>query len=175
MTKFSPIYLRQKIKDLEHSGDEIVHEIHDNLHNSFIAPFDHEDISVLISRIDDVLDHMYTSVNRIYLYRFEELPEKSIELFTILIKAIRELDIMISNLHKFNRNFDAISKSAIEINRLENEADDVLNAALVELFSNSKDAVSIIKLKEIYEHIENATDMCEDAANIINNIVMKHR
>ncbi len=163
---------QQKIKDIEHQGDDFVHEIFEELNKTFITPIDHEDISKLASAFDDVLDYIDGTATRLVLYEIEKPDENMIKLAEVLVKQTTELNIALSGLRDLN-NSKEIEKRCIEVNRLENIADDIYKTSVAQLFK-TKDAIEIMKLKEVYERLEFATDKCEDAANVISDIVVKN-
>jgi len=163
---------QQKIKDIEHQGDDFVHEIFEELNKSFITPIDHEDISALASAFDDVLDYIDGAAARFILYEIKKPEENMIKLAEVLLKQATELNTAISGLRNI-KNPKEIEKRCIEVNRLENVADDIYKSSVADLFKRT-DAIEIMKLKEIYERLEFATDKCEDAANVISDIVVKN-
>lgn len=163
---------QQKIKDIEHQGDDFVHEIFEELNKTFITPIDHEDISALASAFDDVLDYIDGTATRLVLYEIEKPEESMIKLAEVLVKQATELNTALSGLRNL-KNPKEIEKRCIEVNRLENVADDIYKTSVAQLFKR-KDAIEIMKLKEVYERLEFATDKCEDAANVISDIVVKN-
>lgn len=163
---------QQKIKDIEHQGDDFVHEIFEELNKTFITPIDHEDISALASSFDDVLDYIDGTATRLVLYEIEKPEEGMIKLAEVLVKQATELNIALAGLRNI-KNPREIEKRCIEVNRLENVADDIYKTSVAQLFKR-KDAIEIMKLKEVYERLEFATDKCEDAANVISDIVVKN-
>lgn len=163
---------RAEIKRVEHESDKIVHDIFQELNKSFITPIDREDISELTSRLDDIMDYAYAAVNRIYLYNIKEPTPPMKELAQCLANAMNQIINALSKLRHL-KNSKEIGSCCIEINRLENQADEILNNAMSQLFKEN-DPIKIIKLKEVYECLEFATDKCEDVANVINNILVKH-
>jgi uncharacterized protein len=165
--------LIKEIEHLEHTGDNITHMIFNELSRNFITPFDREDIHALTSAIDDVLDFIHGSSKRIELYRVEVLDDSVIKLAEIILKGSLELNVAVVNL-KNMKNLDAIKESCVKINSLENEADDVFNRSIASLFETEKDAIQIIKIKELLSSLETATDKCEDAANVIQSILIKY-
>lgn len=162
---------QQKIKDIEHQGDDFVHEIFEELNKTFITPIDHEDISALASAFDDVLDHIDGTATRLVLYEIKKPEENLIKLAEVLVKQTTELNNALSGLRNI-KNPKEIEKKCIEVNRLENIADDIYKSSVAQLFKQ-RDAIEIMKLKEVYERLEFATDKCEDAANVISDIVVK--
>jgi predicted phosphate transport protein (TIGR00153 family) len=163
---------QQKIKDIEHQGDDFVHEIFEELNKTFITPIDHEDISKLASAFDDVLDYIDGTATRLVLYDIQKPEENMIKLAEVLLQQTTELRYAISGLHKI-KNPKEIEKRCVEVNRLENVADDIYKTSVADLF-RQKDAIEIMKLKEVYERLEYATDKCEDVANVISDIVVKN-
>jgi hypothetical protein len=163
---------QRKIKSIEHRGDNIVHEIFEALNKTFITPIDHEDISVLASALDDILDNIDGTATRLTLYEIESPKENMANLAQVLVKQVTELNTAISDLRN-RKNADRIEKRCIEVNRLENVADDIYKESIAKLFKR-KNAIEIMKLKEVYERLEFATDRCEDAANVISDIVAKN-
>ncbi len=160
-----------KIKEIESEGDDLEHEIFANLNTTFITPIDHTDISELTVSLDDILDCINGTSNRLNLYGVTTPPESLKELARVLQQQINELNKAVAGL-KNAKSHAGILNICIEINTLENKADDIYHAAIAKLF-RSNDAVQIIKLKEIYDSIERSTDKCERAANILKDIVMK--
>lgn len=163
---------QQNIKDIEHQGDDFVHEIFEELNKTFITPIDHDDISALASAFDDVLDYIDGTAIRLVLYEIESPDDTMLKLAEILVMQTTELDMAISALRNI-KNPKEIEKRCIEVNRLENVADDIYKTSVAQLFKR-KDAVEIMKLKEVYDRLELATDKCEDAANVISDIVVKN-
>ncbi|HEY4716728.1 MAG TPA: DUF47 family protein [bacterium] len=163
----------RKIKDIEHESDNITHSTIEKLNKTFITPFDREDIHELITKMDDILDFVEAVSQRIWLYRIEKPNEEVKQLAYTLLKAVKELRLAIKELKNL-KNSQIILAKCIEINRLENEGDQLLRKAIANLFLNTSDPITIIKLKEIYETIEFSIDRCEDVANIIEGIVLKN-
>jgi uncharacterized protein Yka (UPF0111/DUF47 family) len=160
------------IRDAEQEGDMLTHEVMRRLNKTFITPLDREDIHALISRLDDVLDLIWASADRAVLFKLNDpLPEavdlsKTLhETTDIIIKAINCLK---------DKKYSYIQEYCIEINRLENRGDRIFREALVKLFDTIKDPILVIKWKEVYENLEDASDKCEDVANILEGIVLKH-
>jgi predicted phosphate transport protein (TIGR00153 family) len=163
--------MRSMIKDIERQGDDIVHSIYDHLVKTFITPIDREDISKLASLYDDVLDYIYAVVNRLFLYEIRS-PTEPMQKFTdLVVKSVQEIDFAFASIRKVKA--PEVESRIIEVDRLENEADVVLNEAVAALFK-SNDAISIIKLKEIYELMETITDKCEDVVQVIRDIILEY-
>ena len=164
---------RKLIKDIEHRGDDTVHTIFEELNKTFITPIDREDIIALASDLDNVLDMIDAAANRLDLYKIVEPNEAMIDISEVIVEAtsaLRKAVGMIRNM----RQADDVEKIAVEVNRLENVADDLMNTAVADLF-REKDVVYILKAKEIIEQLEEATDYCEDVANVLSDIVAKNR
>jgi len=164
----------KELKELEHRGDVITHEIIARLHRTFVTPIDREDITLLIQRLDDVMDFIEAAGRTAFLYRIVQPTERARELARIVVKMAYKLNEVIPRL-RHRDQFPWILKQCVEINTLENEADDVQHAALAELFEVCHlDACEVIKWRELYDHLENATDRGEDVANVLEGIVLKH-
>jgi predicted phosphate transport protein (TIGR00153 family) len=162
---------RKSIKELEHSSDEVVHQIYERLNKSFITPFAHEDLARLTSRLDDILDYIYAAVNRLVLYRVGEIPWQVRQFAEIIERCVQDVQRGVMGLRRLNH--DEINGASIEVNRLENEADELLNQAVASLF-DGRDPMEVIKMKEIYEFLEAVTDRCEDVTDVLRDILIKH-
>lgn len=165
--------LIKEIEHIEHTGDNITHMIFNELGRNFITPFDREDIHALTSAIDDILDLIHGSAKRIEMYKVTEISEAMIILSDIILKGSIELNVAVVNLEGM-KHIDEIKEACVRINSLENNADDVFNMAIARLFDEEKDAIKLIKVKEILQVLETATDKCEDAANVIESIIIKY-
>ncbi|HUI09562.1 MAG TPA: DUF47 family protein [Bacteroidota bacterium] len=163
----------RKIEELEHKGDEITHQIFKALGTTFITPFDREDIHILASKLDDILDFIQGAATRIVLYRVDRISPEAERLAQLVYEAVVELHKAIGRLRDL-RNADAINESLVRINSMENEADDLFERAIASLFETCHDPIQLIKLKELLVSLETATDQCEDAANAIESILVKH-
>ena len=163
--------MRDRIKDIEHKGDDIVHSIYERLVKTFITPIDREDISKLASLYDDVLDYIYAVANRLYLYEIKSPTEPMRRFTDIVVKSVQEIDFAFASIQKIKA--PEVEARIIEVDRLENEADEVLNESVADLFKTS-DAVAIIKMKEIYELMEAITDRCEDVVQVIRDIILEY-
>ncbi len=164
--------LAKKIADLEHVGDDITHSIFTALSTNFITPFDREDIHYLATSLDDIVDFIHGSATRLTLYKVEECTPAMKKLAEILVKQTKEIDIAIQNMRGME-NITRIREALVRINSLENNADDVFDEAVSNLFLMERDAVKIIKVKEVLSNMETATDKCEDVANVIESIIIK--
>jgi uncharacterized protein len=161
---------KTRIKDVEHACDQLTHQITNKLNKSFITPFDREDIYTLAVALDDICDYIDAGVRAIVMYDIQEQNQYSRQLARIIKDLGVEIRGAVSVLNKPNN----ITERFREIHRLENEGDDVYFRAIGDLFKNEKDPIAVIKWKEFYEILENATDRCESVANIIESIVLKH-
>lgn len=159
-----------EIRTLEHEGDILTHDIIRKLNQTFVTPFDREDIYALAGRLDDVLDLMEGTVNRMKMYKIEKVTPELITIAKIVLQSSEEIARAMGKMHDIQR----IADHCIEINRLENEADLVTRQIIAHLFENSRDPIEIMKWKELYEYLELATDKCEDVANILEGIMLKN-
>ncbi len=159
----------QKITDIEHQGDELTHGILTKLNQTFITPFDREDIHRLASSLDDVLDYINTAAERLLVYRISNPPPAAAELAQVIVRQCEQLEKAVALLGKNKGVLDY----CVEINRLENEADEIARQAIGRLFEREKDPIALIKLKELFETLERATDKAEDAANVLETVVLK--
>jgi uncharacterized protein len=160
----------ERIKDIEHTGDNLTHTLLTRLNQTFVTPFDREDIQALSSRIDDVLDLIDAAASRIVTYKISHIRAGVADLAQILYETTRQVVVVVGALNKH----DAVLEKCIEINRLENEADRLSRILIARLFDEEKDPVQIIKWKEIIEVIEAAVDKCEDVANVIETVTLKN-
>jgi predicted phosphate transport protein (TIGR00153 family) len=160
----------ERIRDLEHAGDTLTHELVKRLNTTFITPIDREDIYALASRLDDVLDLIDAVADRVFLYRISTPTEGCLDMAKIIVKTAEATDRAVHCLRTLSPYYH---KHAIEVNRLENEADRLLRDLLAGLFEGV-DPVEIIKWKEIYETMEAVTDRCEDVVNVIEGIALKN-
>lgn len=164
--------LRREIEDVEHDGDITTHEIADRLNQTFVTPFDHEDIRALSGRLDDILDYILATADRMYLYEAGEPSAEMANLTSVLAETTRVVERAVGGLRDVKKS-RRILDYCIEIHRLENVGDEQSRLALAALFRGS-DALHALKWKEIYDHVETAIDKCEDVAVIVESIVVKH-
>ncbi len=161
------------IKDIEHRGDETVHTVFEELNKTFLTPIDREDITALASALDSTLDMIDAAANRLALYEIEVPNAAMLDLGEVIVLATSELQravAMIRDMRKGNE----VERICVEVNRLENVADDLMNNGVAALFKET-DPIVIIKFKEIIERLEESTDYCEDVANILSDIVAKNQ
>lgn len=160
----------KQLEDLEHEGDKITHQIIRKLNRTFITPIDREDIHSLTVALDDVMDLIEAVAARMSLYKIKEPTEEARKLTQVILKSAEEIVKAVSNLERM----DDVMEHCIEINRLENVADDISREAIANLFEKGNDPIEVIKWKEIYETLETATDRCEDVANIVESVALKN-
>lgn len=162
-----------EITELEHEGDSITHQIAAMLHRTFVTPFDREDIAALAHRMDDIIDFIHAAADALYIYKIDTPTQRSRELADVIVKAAMEVEKVVPLLRR-RSDLKKIPEHCVELNRLENAADKIYRSALGELFDDDKDTAEIIKWREIYEHMESATDRCEDVANVLEGVALKH-
>jgi len=162
--------LASKIKDLEHLGDELTHTVISELNKTFITPIDREDIHDLSMALDDVLDMIDATAGRIVLFQIRVPIREVPELASVLLSQVKEISAAVTSL----QDNDHVVERCVEINRLENDADRLFQAAIGSLFQEVKDPIDVIKRKEIIESMERATDKAEDVSNVLETIVVKN-
>lgn len=160
----------RKIKSIEHRGDEMTHQLLIKLNQTFITPFDREDIHLLASSLDDVLDFVNAAGDRLLTYKITQPSPSAKVLADIIVKQSEELTKAVSLLGKNG----SVLNHCVEVNRLENEADQVSREAIGRLFEGGFDAITLIKLKELLEILEVATDKAEDVADVLETVVLKN-
>ena len=160
----------KKIQGIEHQGDQITHRIFDKLNKTFITPIDSEDIYSLTSELDDVLDAIEGIASRFLNFRITEPTPEAKDLVHLIWRAAEEINKALGNL----RDLDHTLPFCVEINRLENEADDIVESLIGRMFEEEEDIRKLLKWKEIYSRMEVAADRCEDVANVIEAIVVKN-
>ncbi len=166
------IPLFRQIEKLEHTGDEITHQIFNETSKTFITPFDREDLQRLASGLDDILDYIHGSAKRIELYKVETMHPSMVKLAELIMSCSNELYNAISGLRSM-KNQMKVREALVRVNSIENHADDIFDNAVARLFEDEKDAIQIIKIKEVLSALETATDKCEDVANVIETIIVK--
>jgi uncharacterized protein len=159
-----------EVQRIEHIGDELTHSVLTKLNQTFITPFDREDIHRLASSLDDVLDFMNAAAERIAMYKITDPPRAAAELSKLILLQCEELGHAVSHLQK---NGDVLSR-CVEIKRFETEADTKSREAIGKLFDCERDPINLIKIKELLEVLETATDKAEDAANVLETVVLKN-
>jgi hypothetical protein len=159
-----------KIKEIEHRGDDMTHRLLVKLNQTFITPFDREDIHLLASSLDDVLDFVYSASDRLLNYKITQPSPSAKVLAGIILKQAEELKKAVALLNKDGQ----LLEHCVEVNRLENEADQVSREAIGRLFDGGYDPITLIKLKELLEILEEASDKAEDVANVLETVVLKN-
>ncbi|MDH4027986.1 MAG: DUF47 family protein [Nitrospirota bacterium] len=162
----------KEIYEVEQEGDMLTHEIMRKLNKTFLTPVDREDIHSLANNVDNVIDLIWASADRTTLFKLDSAPPEAVELCKTLHETTEFITKAVSCLK--NKKYTYIQEYCIEINRLENRGDRIFREALVKLFDTIKDPILVIKWKEVYEHLEEAHDHCEDVANTLESIVLKH-
>jgi uncharacterized protein len=160
----------QRIKGLEHACDELTHNISTRLNKSFITPFDREDIFMMSKALDDIVDLIDDSARAIIIFDIKEITDYALDFANVIERMAGELTEIVSTLRRPKN----ITQRLVEIHRLENEGDDIYHAAIAELFHDPPDTLTVLKWKEVYEKLEAAVDRCENVANIIESVIIKH-
>jgi predicted phosphate transport protein (TIGR00153 family) len=162
-----------EITEMEHRGDTITHQIMSMLHRTFVTPFDREDIALLAHTMDDIVDFIHASADSMFIYKITSPTQRAKELADVIVQGAAEMEKAVAGLRK-KSEFKHMLERCVEMNRLENVADRIYRAAIGELFDDTTDIAKIIKWREIYEHMESATDRCEDVANVLEGVALKH-
>jgi len=165
--------LAARIKEVEHECDVLTHACVERLHKTFITPFDREDIHRLITRMDDVMDYIEEAAVSVMLYELVDMTAPARELADVLVRSTEAVAIAVGGLKNVKQS-EGILKACIEVNRLENEGDEILRNGLASLFREAGDPLLVMKWKAVYDALETATDRCEDVANIIEGVVLEH-
>ena len=172
LTRFDDLDERaRRLKDVEHRGDLVTHEIFERLNRTFITPLEREDIHALASGLDDVLDSVEAIGSRFVMFHVKATTPQAIELARILVDCGVQIEQALERL----KDFKNLMAFTIELNRLENEADGISREVVADLFNGTHDFLDILRWKEIYGRLESAADQCEDVANTIETIVIKNR
>jgi hypothetical protein len=162
-----------EITELEHIGDTITHQIVERLHRTFVTPFDREDIALLAHSLDDVTDFIQAAADSMLIYKVGPPGQRAKELADVIVHSAMEVEKAMPCLRHPTESKQVLER-CVEMNRLENVADRIFRAAIGELFDDTTDIAKIIKWREIYEHMEMATDRCEDVANVLEGVALKH-
>ena len=171
MTNFDRLEERAtKLKEIEHRGDLVTHDVFERLNRTFITPLEREDIHALASGLDDVLDSVEAIGHRFVIFKIHATTPEAVQLAKIIACSSVQIESAVNNL----KDFKNLMGFTIEINRLENEADAISRQAVAELFSGTHEVMDVLRWKEIYGRLENAADQCEDIANTIETIVIRN-
>jgi predicted phosphate transport protein (TIGR00153 family) len=162
-----------RIKQIEHRADDVTHTCINALHNTFITPIDRADIHRLMRRLDDIVDSVDAAASRMALYELTIFRPELKQLTEVLVAATAHIDNAVRSLPRLSKESDNIQRCCIAVYQAENDGDELLRAALVRLFKEETDAITIMKWKEIFERLERATDRCQEVANIISGIVIE--
>ena len=162
----------KRLERLEHDADQLTHEIMERLNKTFITPIDREDIHRLATDLDDVMDLMEAVTERFILFKVQQMLPQAKEIAKVIQQQLQEMQRMIPHLRRMRR--ESIMPHCVEINRLENTGDRLLRTAFAALFDGSHEPLVVIKWRELYGLMEEATDKCEDVANVIESIVLKN-
>lgn len=161
------------IEEIEHQCDQNIHDIIKQLNKSFITPIDREDIYEIAKEIDNITDAIEATAHRLRMFNVKTIPEDAKKMASLIVLCTKELKDLMGEL-KNMKTSKILPQKIIEVNRIENEGDDLYRLAIAHLFANGMDTIHVIKWKEIYEFLENTLDACEDVANIIDGVVMKN-
>jgi uncharacterized protein len=162
-----------RLHEFEHRGDEIGHRIYEQLNKTFVTPLDREDIIRLYSAIDDMTDFIHSAADMMAVYTVDNVPPIAQQLSDCIVGCAQEVTRAVPHLRK-RAELDQMLPSIIQINSLENKADDLHRAGLVELFQHPQDVVHIIKWRDIYQELEQATDRAEDIADVLRGLAIKN-
>ena len=165
--------LISQVEDLEHANDELTHNVFTELGRNFITPFDREDIHYLASSLDDIADYIYASAKKINFYRVNPNDMGMQKMAELIEQAAAQVRIAVAELRDM-KNMRKITEALVKINSIENQADDIFDMSIERLFATEPDAKEVIKKREIYQVMEIVTDKCEDAANVIESIIVKY-
>jgi predicted phosphate transport protein (TIGR00153 family) len=160
----------QRIKGLEHACDELTHSVSTRLNKSFITPFDREDIYTMSTSLDDIVDLIDDAAKAIVIFDITEITDHARAFANVILRMTSELREIVATLQRPKN----VTPRLVEIHRLENEGDDIYHLAIAELFKDATDPLMVLKWKEIYEKLEAAVDRCENVANIIESVIIKH-
>ncbi len=160
----------KKIRETEHRGDEISHDIGRRLEETFVTPFDREEIHSLISALDDILDLIEEVADTFVLYRIEAPTKMSVKQASLIVQACETIHLALSNL----RGFKDLDRYIVEIHRIENEGDRLSRSAIAGLFDDGTKTIDVLKWKDVYALLEDTIDKCEDVADVVERIVVKH-
>lgn len=163
-----------RIKEVEHEADVITHQAMETLHKTFITPFDRELIHRLLSSMDNILDHTEATAERLSLYDIQVIRPEVHEIARILRQAVDQVQTAVSGLRHLKKTSKDVLERCVDINRLENEGDELLRQGLARLFKEETDPLLVMKWKEIYETLEASIDSCEDVADVIEGIVLEN-
>ena len=163
----------EELEKLEHNGDELTHDIISELHHAFITPIDREDIFLIAKETDNIIDSMEAAAHRFVMFNITETTPSARRMAELIHESSKVLVSIMGELRKI-KHIVVDNKLIVEINRIENEGDIVYREVVKELYSGAYDTLTVVKWREIYDHLENTLDALEDVANIVEGIAMKH-
>ncbi len=162
-----------KLEDMEHINDDFTHKIFTELSRNFITPFDREDIHHLASSLDDIADYIYSSAKKINFYKVNPNDQGIQKMADLIVQGTEQIKNAVHELRNM-ANMRKITDALVKVNSIENQADDIFDLSVDRLFETEPDAKEVIKKREIYQVLEIVTDKCEDAANVIESIIIKY-
>jgi len=165
--------LISQIEDLEHVNDDLTHQIFTELGRNFITPFDREDIHYLATSLDDICDYIFASAKKINFYKVNPNDQGIQKMSDLIEQGSEQIRIAVHELRNM-RDMRKITEALVKVNSIENQADDIFDLSIERLFELETDAKEVIKKREIYQVMEIVTDKCEDAANVIESIIIKY-
>ncbi len=164
--------IARELNGVEHACDDVAHRTMEQLNKTFITPLDREDIHVMILRIDDVVDLTNAAANRMAYFGIQKPTQHAINLAKQVVRGSEKLADAVHGMYS-SRNYEQVMRDCIAVHEVENAADDILHIALAELFATEKNAIEVIKWKDIYETMEKITDRLEDVANVLQGVIVK--
>jgi uncharacterized protein len=165
--------LVSQVEEQEHVNDDLTHKVFTELGRNFITPFDREDIHYLASALDDICDYIYSTAKKINFYKVNPNDTGIQKLADLIVEGTIQIGLAVRELRNM-RDMRKITDALVKINSIENQADDVFDMSIDRLFDTEPDAKEVIKKREIYQVMETVTDKCEDAANVIESIIIKY-
>ena len=166
-------FYSKQIEDFEHKNDDLTHKVFTELSRNFITPFDREDIHYLATSLDDIADYIFSSAKKMIFYNINPNDTGIKKLADLIEQGCQEIKGIVYGLRNL-KELRKMTEAMVRVNSLENQADDVFDMSIEMLFQNENDFKEVIKKREIYQVMENATDRCEDAANVIESIIIKY-
>ncbi len=163
----------KQIEEIEHECDQNVHNILKQLNKSFITPIDREDIHAIAKEMDNITDAIESTAHRFRMFNVSSIREDAKKVANLIVQCTKELTGVMEEMKNMKTSTE-LEKKIIEVNRIENVGDEIYRDAIAQLFVAEKDAIEVVKWKEIYEYLENTLDACEDVANLVEGVVMKH-
>ena len=163
----------KQIEEIEHECDQNVHNILKQLNKSFITPIDREDIHAIAKEMDNITDAIESTAHRFRMFNVNSIKEDAKKVASLIVQCTKELTGVMEEMKNMKTSTE-LEKKIIEVNRIENVGDEIYRDAIAQLFVAEKDAIEVVKWKEIYEYLENTLDACEDVANLVEGVVMKH-